>query len=115
MKKHMSKNTMYVLAGVSVIVLFIFVSMTYLVLHKNLNPTPFPRDVVIDFKDCKKRGYQIVDISPETCKTPNGTLFMNLEEYLSITDVDQSDTVMKRKSYDNSGKSQATSTYRGIR
>lgn len=106
---------MYVLAGVSVVGLAAFFGLSYKVLHKEMNPSPFPKDVVIDFKDCKKRGYQIVETSPEKCKTPNGVMFMNLEEYLSMTDVGGDASVMNRRQYDRSVKGQATSTYRGVR
>jgi hypothetical protein len=87
----------------------------YSVFSKEVNPSPLPKSVVIDFHDCKKRGYPIIDTNPEQCKTPTGTVFMNLEEYLSTVDAASIGVGQRSRAYEKTSKSSATSTYRGIR
>jgi hypothetical protein len=47
--------------------------------------TPLPKDVVKNYDDCKSRGYQIQGEYNEQCRTPSGTIFLDLRAYVATS------------------------------
>jgi hypothetical protein len=73
----------------SLVVGGIMLVCTVIILGRQLtqaNPTDlFPKDAVKNYDTCKANGYELLGDYKEQCRTPDGTVFLNLQAYIATS------------------------------